>query len=89
VDQKRSSGGVHIKSSDGKEPGDAGRVALRALDDCCLNEVDSGKALLVGVEEKGISRSVVKGGKDAILNFPTSWNSRCSQKTTRREMRRR
>jgi hypothetical protein len=55
---------VQIGSSDGIEPGDVGEAALRALDDCCLSEIDSGKTLLVGVGERGISRRVVKGGKE-------------------------
>ena len=73
---------MQIESSDGIEPGDAGRAASRASNDCCSSEVDSGKTLLVGVGEREISRSVVKGGKDGMLNLPTSWNRRCSQKTT-------
>jgi hypothetical protein len=73
---------VQIGSSDGTEPGDEGGAALRASDDCCSSKVDSGKTLLVGVGERGISRRVVKGGDDGMLNFPTSWNRRCSQKTT-------
>ena len=73
---------MQIGSSDGIEPGDAGEAASRASNDCYLSEVDSGKTLLVGVGERGISRSVVKGGKDGMLNLPTSWNSQCSKKTT-------
>ena len=73
---------MQIGSSDGTEPGDAGGAASRASDDYCSSEVDSGKKFLVGVGERGISRSVVKGGKDGMLNLSTSWNRRCSQKTT-------
>jgi hypothetical protein len=73
---------LQIGSSDGTELGDVGEVASRASDDCCSSEIDSGKTLLVGVGERGISRRVVKGGKEGMLNLPTSWNSRCSQKTT-------
>ena len=75
-------GGVQIGSSDGTEPKDVGGAASRTSEDCCSSEVDSGKTLLVGVGERGISRSVVKGGKNGMLNLPTSWNNRCSQKTT-------
>jgi hypothetical protein len=82
VDRQRSSGGVQIGSSNGTEPGDAGGAASRALEDCCSSEVDSGKTLLMGVGEIGISRSVVKGGNDGMLNLTTSWNNQCSKKTT-------
>ena len=82
MDQRRLGSGVQIGSSDGIEPGDAGGAASRASDDCCSIKVESGKTLLVGVGERGISRSVVKGGKDGMLNLPTSWNSRWSQKNT-------
>ena len=82
MDRRSSGSGVQIGSSDGTEPGDVGGAAPRASYDCCSSEVDSGKTLLVGVGEIGISRSVVKGGKDGMLNLLTSWNRRCSQKTT-------
>jgi hypothetical protein len=59
-----------------------GEVASRASDDYCSSEVDSGKTLLVGVGERGISRRVVKGGEDGMLNLLTLWKRRCSQKTT-------
>ena len=75
-------GRVQVGSSDETEPGDVGGVASRTLEDCYSSEVDSGKTLLVGVGQRGISRSVVKGGKDGILNLPISWNNRCFQKTT-------
>jgi hypothetical protein len=78
MDRRRSGGGVQIGSSYGIEPGDVGGAVLRASKDCCSSEVDSGKIVLVGVGERGISRSVVKGGKYGILNLPSSWNNRCS-----------
>ena len=73
-----SGGGVQIGSLNGTELGDVGRATSRTSEDYCSSEVDSGKTLLMGVGEKGISRSVVKGGKDGMLNLPTSWNNRCS-----------
>jgi hypothetical protein len=73
---------VQTGSSDGTEPGDANGATSRASDDYGSSKVDSGKTLLVEVGERGISRRVVKGGEDGMLNLPTSWNKRCSQKTT-------
>jgi hypothetical protein len=78
MDRRRLGGGVQIGSSDGIEPEDVGEAVSRASKDCCLSEVDFGKIVLVGVGERGISRSVVKGGKDGILNLPSLWNNRCS-----------
>jgi hypothetical protein len=66
---------VQIGSSDGTELRDTSEAASRASDDCCSSEVDSVKTLLVGVGERGISRSVVKGGNDGMLNLPASWNN--------------
>jgi hypothetical protein len=65
-------GGVQTGSLDGAEPRDPGEAASRALYDCSSSESDSGKILLVGVGEKGISRRVVKGGKNGMLNLPIS-----------------
>jgi hypothetical protein len=78
---------VQTGSLDETEPGAVGKAASRTSDDCCssmsnYNGSDSGKTLLVGVGERGISRRVEKGGNDGMLNLPISWNSRCCQKTT-------
>ena len=82
VDRRRSGGGVQTGSSDGTELEDAGGAASRALEGCCSSEVDYGKILLMETVERGISRRVEKGGEDGMLNLLTSWNRRCSQKTT-------
>ena len=58
--------------SDRTELRDAGGAASRALEDCCLSEVDSSKTLLVEVVERGISKSVEKEGKNGMLNLLTS-----------------
>ena len=89
MDRRRLGGGVQTGSSNETEPGDLGEAASRASDDRYSSGIDFSKTLLVGVGERGISRRVVKEGKDGMLNFPILWNSRCSQKTTCREMRRR
>jgi hypothetical protein len=85
VDRRRSGDGVQTGSSDETEPRDVGKTASRTLDDCCSSRSnydwsdsggsDSGKTLLVGIGERGISRRVEKGGKDGMLNLPISWNS--------------
>jgi hypothetical protein len=41
----------------------------KASYECCLSERDSSKTLPVGVGERRISRSVVKGGNNGMLNF--------------------
>jgi hypothetical protein len=53
--------------------------ALRASNECYSSESDFGKTLLVEVRKRGISRKVVKGGNDGMLNLQISWNNRCSQ----------
>jgi hypothetical protein len=52
VDRRKSSGGVQTGSLNGTEPGDAGKMASRTLDDCCSIERNSDKTLLVRVEKE-------------------------------------
>jgi hypothetical protein len=44
-------------------------MVSRASYECCLSERDSSKTLSVGVGERRISRTVVKGENDDMLNF--------------------